>query len=68
MNQKFPLIYLIYLLTFLYFLVFSFSWALLMITMASIALVFYRKYYSLIFILAGSSRQYKSFLFNLFYT
>ncbi len=52
MNQKFPLIYLIYLLTFLYFLVFSFSWALLMITMASIALVFYRKYYSLLIVLA----------------
>ncbi|BAK57916.1 truncated competence protein ComEC [Lactococcus garvieae ATCC 49156] len=46
MKQKFSLIYFVYLLVFVYFLIFSFSWPLLILSLFSFFIAFYRQYYS----------------------
>lgn len=55
MKQNFSPIYLIYLLVLFYFLIFSFSWPLCILTLASTVLSFCRGYYGLLLILLGFS-------------
>lgn len=51
MKQKFSLIYFVYLLVFVYFLIFSFSWPLLILSLFSFFIAFYRQYYSVLVLL-----------------
>ncbi len=51
MKQNFSLTYLVYLLVFIYFLVFSFSWLLLILSLFTLIIAFYRQYYSLLALL-----------------
>lgn len=51
MKQKFSLISFVYLLVFVYFLIFSFSWPLLILSLFSFFIAFYRQYYSVLVLL-----------------